>query len=228
MKKVNKTKAKSARVRAFTAAQRNNLSTVRTSAFDAGQSRGMVVRAVQAACGGKPVLTLYNAVKLELQIGFMASALARKGDNRAPTELFDDCRTKITLYQGHGGTGKLRKGSKGRRNAVEEAAYGSARVQVTGIMKEAGVRVPETRGGNTSSTRNAKKGANAKRNTSAANENKPIVRKYRNADALIEYAHVQGKAMLATINKNAGLTDPRLSELRELVAGFASKVAAII
>jgi len=225
VKNVNKKNARKVRAKPLNAAQSTALKMVRTRAFDSGVSRNALIASVAAALGPKPTLTLYNAGKLALQVGFMAAALARKDDNREPSALFADCEAKITLYQGHGGAGKLRKGMKGRRTKVEEEAYGSARVLISKLMSDAGVKVPETRGGNTANTRN-KKGANNKRKASA--ETKPVIRTYRTADALIEAFHTEGARLSAIINKNAKLTDPRVSELRELVALFAAKVKAII
>lgn len=210
-----KKQLKSARkARAFTAAQSSNLKAVRTAAFQSGTSRNAVVAATFNALGRKPVLTLYNAGKLELQIGFMAAALARKGDNREPDALMSHCRDRLTNYGGFGGTAKLRKGLKGRRTKDEEQAYSSARVQVTGIMKDAGVNVPETRGGNTANTRkpNAGKGAakskaNAK---AAANDSRPVTIKAKTAEQFVQYALIQAKALQASLNRSAGVVPQSL------------------
>ena len=188
--------------RKFTAAQASNLKSVRNAAFQSGTSRNAVIAATFAALGKKPILALYNAGKLELQIGFMAAALARKGDNREPDTLMSDCRTKLTLYQGFGGQAKLRAGMKGRRTKVEEEAYGSARVQVTNIMRDAGVNVPEARGGNTSATRKPQASkANAKAKPS--NERGPVTIKAKTAEEFVHYALVQAKALQASLNRSA-------------------------
>jgi hypothetical protein len=144
------------RARKLTPAQHANLAPVRRAAFSAGVSRSAVVAAVATACGSRPSLSLYNATKLELQVGFMAAALRRKGDNREDAILFAHCLDRLQNYQGHGGSGKLRDGMKGRRSKDEEDAYGSARVLSSAIFKEANVRNPEARGGDTSKTRNAR------------------------------------------------------------------------
>lgn len=216
-------------VNKLTNAQRTALSTVRANAFNSGVSRGTLVRSIAASLGARPSMTLYNAGKLTLQIGLMAAALVNKGDNRDAKALFAHCEERITLYQGHGGTGKLRKGMKGRRSKDEEEAYASARVQISQLMKLAGVKVPEKRGGDTSKTRNAKKGANAKRNDAKADPvTRPVSRTFRTADAFIEYLHIQAKALQGSLNKTQPkVNDPRLSEAAEAIRLFATKVTNI-
>jgi hypothetical protein len=104
VKKLNKASA-AARM---SAARRASLAGVRNAAFASGVSRSAVLAATFAACGKRPVLALYNAAKLELQIGFMGAALARKGDNREPSAVMDHCRERLTSYAGFGGTAKLK------------------------------------------------------------------------------------------------------------------------
>jgi hypothetical protein len=197
---------KKANARKLTSAQASNLASVRRAAFASGTSRNAVVAATRAALGAKPVQTLYAAGKLELQIGFMAAALARKGDNREPDALMAHCRERLTVYAGFGGKAKLRKGLKGRRTKDEEAAYLSARVQTSGIMKDAGVRVPESRGGDTSKTR-AKNGTKKGQGKAkvAANNNRPLSPKCKSAAEMVAYALVQAKALQATMNKSAAV-----------------------
>lgn len=209
---------KGQRVRPLTAAQTAALSGIRSAAFAAGESRANVVRRTFAACGKRPALALYNATKLSLQIGFMASAMARAGDNRADTVLFKHCEERIVHYAGHGGTGKLREGQKGRRNAVEERAYGSARVLTSGIFKEAGVSVAEKRGGDTSKTRTARP-TKGKADAKAAKPTFPNPKLKTDVavnDQLLRYA----TAMLAFINKNATVASaPAKSLVQDFVAG---------
>jgi hypothetical protein len=226
VKKVNKT-ARRSNAPKFGAARQVALAGVRNAAFNAGVSRSAVIAATRVALGAKPVLSLYTAGKLELQIGFMAAALARKGDNRPSDKLMEHCRSRLTEYQGFGGSAKLRAGSKGRRTKEEEEAYGSARVLVSAIMKEAGVKVPEARGGDTSKTRAARPAAKASKGKAgnAGNDNRPTVRTIKSPDALIEYLHIQAKAMQATFQRSSkASTDPRLSEAGDLLAAFVPKL----
>lgn len=223
VKKLNKASA-AARM---SSARRASLTGVRVAAFASGVSRSTVIAATFAACGKRPVLALYNAAKLELQIGFMGAALARKGDNREPDAVMEHCRERLTSYAGFGGTAKLKAGQKGRRTKAEEDAYSSARVLVSGVMKEAGVAVPEARGGNTSATRkpggktnvSASKGA-----AKAATEAKPSIRRYKDKPALIEYLGIQAAAMLANINRNAAIAP---IEAKSAVQDFHARIKAL-
>ncbi len=217
MKKLNK--------KTLSAARRASLAAVRNAAFQSGTSRNAVVAATFAACGRSPVMALYTAAKQELQIGFMAAALARKGDNREPPALMDYCRDRLDNYQGFGGKAKLRTGMKGRRTKPEEEAYGSARVLVSGIFRDAGVKVPETRGGNTAGSRNganARKGAKAPAKT--ANDTRPVVRRFAGKPQLIQHFEVQAAALLANVNRNASIAP---IELKSAVQDFASRVKAL-
>lgn len=207
----------------LSAARRASLSAVRRAAFQSGTSRNAVVAATFAALGKRPVLTLYVAGKLELQIGLMAAALARKGNNAEPEKLMEHCRDRLSNYQGFGGKAKLKNGMKGRRTRDEEEAYASARVQVSSIMKDAGVTVPETRGGNTAKTRKPRAGT-VKANAKAANDAKPAVRKYQDKAALVAYLTLQGKAMLATLNKNAKIAP---IEAKSAVQDFNASLAKL-
>jgi hypothetical protein len=207
----NKTKAaRKATSPRIVNARRTALAGVRRAAFQSGTSRNAVIAATFAALGARPVLALYNAGKLELQIGFMAAALARKGDNREPEKLMEHCRDRLENYQGFGGTAKLRSNMKGRRTKAEEEAYGSARVLVSGIMKEAGVRIPETRGGDTSATRKPRPAAKATAKK-AANDSKPIVRTFKDREAFVNYALIQAKALQATLNRSAAVVPAPLA-----------------
>lgn len=221
MKKINK----SSTAARLSAARRASLTGVRNAAFASGVSRTAVIAATFAACGKRPVLALYNAAKLELQIGFMGAALARTGDNREPAALMDHCRDRLANFAGFGGTGKLKTGQKGRRTKAEENAYGSARVLVSGIMREAGITVPEARGGNTSATRKpgGKTNVTATKKT-AATDAKPSIRRYRDKPQLIAYLGIQAAAMLANINRNAAIAP---NEAKTAVQDFHARIKAL-
>ena len=223
MKKINKT----ANAAKLSSARRASLAGVRNAAFASGVSRTAVLAATLAACGKRPVLALYNAAKLELQIGFMGAALARKGDNREPVVLMEHCRDRLANYAGFGGSGKLKAGQKGRRTKQEEEAYASARVLVSGIMKDAGVTVPEARGGNTSATRKpgGKTNVTAKAKAQPAADAKSAVRRYKDKPALIAYLGIQAAAMLANINRNAAIAP---IEAKSAVQDFHSRIKALL
>lgn len=219
MKKQSKT---TRRVRPLTPAQASVLSPIRNAAFAAGESRARVIERVGAACGKRPALGLYQAVRLNLVIGFMASALARTGDNRPDAVLFKHCEERLTVYQGPG-KGTLRKGMKGRRTEQEELAYGSARVLSSAIFKAANVVNPEKRGGDTSTTRNSnRKGSNA---PAKPNPNKvPVMPKVKTPEAandgLLRYA----AALLAYTNKNASVMS---NPAKSAVEAFCNAVKAL-
>lgn len=212
--------AKSNKAKALrnTAARIANLTNVRKAAFNSGTSRNALLTATFAALGAKPVLALYNATRGELVVGLMAAYLVRKGSNVEPEALMADCRKKVTDYQGHGGTAKLRPGSLGRRSKLEEDAYASARVLVSGVMKDSRVTVPVKSG--TGSSGRKPQPSKAK----AANDTKPVVRKYADKAALVAYLALQGSAMLATINKNAKLAP---NEAKSAVQDFVAAIKKI-
>jgi hypothetical protein len=202
----------------LTAARKTALAGVRRAAFNSGTSRNAVIAATRAALGPKPILMLYTAGKFELQIGYMAAALAAKGDNREPEALMDHCRDRLLNYQGFGGKAKLRQGQKGRRTKDEELAYLSARVSVSGVMKDAGVRVPEARGGDTSKTRKPRPASKATA-AKAAEPTRKANPKFKTKGELIAYCQLQHAAMLATINKNAMIAP---NELKSAVQDFGA------
>lgn len=217
---VNKKKAR--KPVALNKAQQTAMAGVTHAAFNAGQAREQAIATTAAALGKRPGLALYNAGKLALQVGFMAAALARKGDNRPTGELLKHCHSRLTEYAG-ATAAKVGKSQKGRRTAAEEAAYGSARVQVTGIMKAAGVTVPGgTGGGDTSKTRNAS--AKAKAKAKAKPETRPVARTFKSADSLVEYALIQAKALQGTWNKSAKVGPARLGKA---IAAFTTEVMAV-
>jgi hypothetical protein len=216
--KVNKKTAS----RKLTAARTAALAGVRRAAFNSGTSRNAVIAATRAALGAKPILMLYTAGKLELQIGFMAAALAAKGDNREPEALMDHCRDRLNNYQGFGGKAKLRTGQKGRRTKDEELAYGSARVSVSQIMKDAGVRIPETRGGDTSATRKPRPASKA--TAAKAEPTRKANPKFKTKGELLQYVQLQHAAMLATLNKNAVIAPV---ELKSAVQDFGAALKKI-
>lgn len=200
---------------------------VESAAFSAGESRARLLSEVFTSCGAKPNLTLYNAVKLGAVVGFMASALARKGDNRTEQVLRSHCRDRIANYQGATGKGKLRNGQKGRRTQTEEDAYASARVLSSRLFGDAGVKVPEARGGDRSKTgkAGAAKGTNSpSAKAKAANDSKPAIRKFTSPERMVEYALIQGKAMQGTLNKSAGITPGRLGTA---INAFLNEVLAV-
>lgn len=190
---------------------------IENRAFNSGEARSALLAEVANVCGAKPVLALYEKARLAIVVGFMASALARKGDNRTEAVLRAHCRDRILNYQGADGKGKLRQGQKGRRTQTEEDAYASARVLVSRIFSDAGVKVPTKSGSNSNSKAKAaaKKGASGKRTNandkSAANANdRPAVRKFGSAEKFVEYALIQGKAMQGSLNKSAAIVPERM------------------
>lgn len=218
--KANKTKA----APRILAARKAALAGVRTAAFNSGTSRAAVVAATRAALGAKPVIVLYQAGKLELQIGFMAAALAAKGDNREPAVIMDNCRDLLLHYQGFGGKEKLRNGMKGRRTKEQELAYGSARVSVSAIMRDAGVKVPESRGGDTSKTRKPRPASKATAKAAAEPNARKASPKFKTKAELLAYCQLQHAAMLATLNRNAAMAP---IELKTAVQDFGAALKKI-
>lgn len=204
MAKGKTTRANNAR---FASVRRLALAGVAPAAFRAGVSVQQSADAVLSATGAKPVMALYKAARDEYIAGRMASALPSNQDEKARIA---NARDLLNNYQGHGGKAKLRKGMKGRRTKEQELAYGAARVAWTGVCKLAGIKVPDARGGNTSATRR-KANAGKVKPKAAANSNKPASPKCRDRAALIRYGNIQAAALLATVNKNAGICPPQFS-----------------
>lgn len=204
---------------AMTKARKENLAGCRHAAFNAGTSRNALLASIRVACGPRPVQTLSDAVRFEVVLGLMGAALARKGDNRPEVELTEHCRIRLTKYQAHGGKGKLKPKMLGRRSKIEEDAYASARVQWSKLCSDAGVKLP-TKSGSNSTGRKPRPAANKK----AANDVRPIARKFNDKAALIAALRLEGKAMLTAINRNAALAP---NELKSAVQDFNAAIAKI-
>lgn len=199
------------------------MSGVESAAFNAGESRACLIERVRVTCGPRPALALFEQAGLAIVIGYMASALARKGDNRPEKVLLAHCRDRILNYQGAGGTGKLRKGQKGRRTQTEEDAYTSARQLKMRIMRDANVATPKGKsGGHNAGKPSPNKGkVKAGKVQKEAVNDKPAVRAYKDADAIVAYALAQANAMLLNINKNAKIAP---SWLKSAVQDFNAAV----
>lgn len=197
-----------------------------SAAFNAGESRARLLSTVSDACGKAPTLVLFEKVRLATVVGYMASALARKGDNRTEQVLRNHCRDRILNYQGANGSGKLRNGQKGRRTQVEEDAYSSARVLVSRLWQDAGVKVPTKSGVNSNSKAKAaaKKGATGKQTAKPETSDKPIMRKFGSAEKFVEYTLIQAKAMQGSHNKSAAIVPERLGTA---INHFLSEVLAV-
>ena len=91
-------------------------------------------------------------------------------------------------------------------------------------MKDAGVTVPEARGGDTSATRKARPAAKATNAKAAANDAKPASPRFADKAALLDYARLQGKAMLTTMNRNAKIAPV---ELKSAVQDFCNAIAKL-
>ena len=208
------------------------ISTVESRAFNAGEARAALLASVASACGAKPNLVLFEKVRLGAVVGFMASALARKGDNRTEQVLRAHCRDRLLNYQGAGGKAPLKSGKKGRRTQEEEDAYSSARTLASRLWADAGVKVPPKSGtnSNTKETVQAKaqakgkKGATGKRADKPANDAKPAVHTFKSPEKVAAYALVQAKAMQSTLNKSAAHAPERLGTA---INHFLSEVLAV-
>jgi hypothetical protein len=188
--------------RALSAARRASLASVSTAAFAVGVSSRNAAEAVRAACGPKPVMTLYKAARDAFIAGRMAAALP---SNATESERIASATVLITKYQGHGGKAKLRTGMMGRRTKEQELAYAAARVAWTGICKLAGVKTPDARGGDTSGTRQRAPNRKGAKTKGKAGNVVALSPKVKNADDAVRYVRVQAKALAAFCNKNAGL-----------------------
>ncbi len=193
----------------FSKAQIAGMAGCRTAAFNSGISRGALISAISSALGRTPLPALYRAAVREVQIGLMSAALVRKGDNRPEAELAEHCRERLANYAGFGSKGKVKPSQKGRRTKREEEAYGSARVQITALMKAANVTVP---GGGTakdsSQLRQPQQGSNASDNV--VDIFAPLVRRFSKPAPMIAHCDRLVAALLGTVNRNAKITPNEL------------------
>lgn len=185
------------------------------SAFVAGAATSTLYRDVLAACGAAPSKETYNAARLQLQAGALASYLARKGEAGNRSALIKRATLCITKLAGHTGTGDLKKGQTGRRSELEEKAYASARVLCTLAFREAGVTVP---GGGEVKKRQPKASkanvAKASKSTKA-----PAAPKCKDGPAFAQYVGLQAAALLSAANKNAKVASPTiLSAIQDFAA----------
>lgn len=205
----------------------NNLAAIAPAAFTVGVSRSALIAATFACLGATPDKARFALFSVELAAGTMAAYLQRKGDKRAQVTLIAHCREAVTKKAKFAGTGDLKKGQTGRRSEVEEAAYSSARVIKSALLKDAGVTSPIASGSDSSKTRapnrKAAKGAKAKKVAASP--------AFKTFDDMLLYATVQAKAMSGTWSKNAKIVDPtgegRALALSALIGNFAAGVAKL-
>ena len=204
----------------------NNLAAIAPAAFTVGVSRSALIAATFACLGATPDKARFALFSVELAAGTMAAYLQRKGDKRAQAALIAHCRECVTKKAKFAGTGDLKKGQTGRRSEVEEAAYGSARVIKSQLLKDAGVTSPIASGSDSSKTR-------APNRKAAKGKAKKVVASpaFKTFDDMLRYATVQAKAMSGTWSKNAGIKDPtgagRALALSALIGDFAAGVAKL-
>lgn len=193
----------------LTAARKASLASVSRAAFASGVAGVAVSEAVREACGPKPILTLYKAVRDAFITARMAAVLPSQASETMEQRIAAADKL-INKYQGHGGKAKLRDGMLGRRSKEQELAYGAARVAWTGVCKSAGVAAPTSQGGgDTSKTRRS---ANTKPKA-AANNNKPLTvaqlsPKVKTGADAVRHIETQAKALAAFVTKNAKLDIP--------------------
>lgn len=213
-----------------------DVSRCQADAFNAAEARSKLVATIADACGAKPVLATFDAIRHAVICGLMASALARKGDNRKQEAIIAHCDERLTKYQGFGGLAPVKDGMKGRRTEDEEKAYTSARVQWHGLIKDAGVTVPDGKSGGSNNANGASgKAGNAGKTGGAtspkaepelAKANAKVsdvvpTPKFATEKQAVAWAKREAAAMLATINGSAGKVP---SWLKSAVADFHASV----
>lgn len=207
-------------------------------AFNAAEARSKLVATIADSCGAKPTLAVFDAIRHAVICGLMASALARKGDNRKQEAIIAHCDERLTKYQGFGGLAPVKDGMKGRRTEDEEKAYTSARVQWHGLIKDAGVSVPDGKSGGSNNANGASgKAGNSKNAGKTGGATTPkaepeVAAKGKVSDVVptpkfatekqaVAWAKREAAAMLATINGSAGKVP---SWLKSAVADFHAAV----
>ena len=195
------------------------LSAVAPAAFNEGVSRSALLTAIVAAYSKQTA----DEVRREYIAGRIASSRLLPATNAPVAERIANARL-IMAKAGATGSGKLKKGQS-RRTEVEERAYASARVLWSGILRDAGIKTVVTQGGS-KATGKRKAQAGRVKAKAAANNNRPASPKVRDLAALLDYFQTQGKAMLATVTKNAKLVPPQLSSAVQDFNNAVTKLAA--
>lgn len=206
-------KEKAAEAAAMLAA---DVASIGKKAFATAESRAALVAELARILGATPDLARFDAIRHATICGIMASALARKGDNRTDVLIIAHCDERLTKYQGFGGLAPVKDGMKGRRTEDEEKAYTSARVQWHGLVKDAGVTVPDGKSGGANNANGASGKAGNSKNAGktggatapkaepevAAVSDRPASPTFSNEKQAIAWAKREAAAMLATINKS--------------------------
>jgi hypothetical protein len=205
---------------------------VASAAFNSAEGKARVRAAIFTALGATPTLEAYNACQLQFMAGTMASALARKGDNRTETVLIAHCSERLQKYAGFGGS-RLKDGQLGFRTEDEELAKRSA-AQIWSVdCREAGVTVPGGKSGsakgaaaNNAAGNNGKTGGATAAKGEAASDTKPVtdkapIPKFANEKQAVAWSKREAATCLAIINANAGKVP---AWLKSAIADFKTAV----
>lgn len=183
-----------------------------------GTAREVVLQTVRAAY----TKATADKVRIEYIVGRIAGSRLLPSNGTNP-ERIANARVIVTKA-GEKGTATLKKGQSRRTNA-EQRAYDSARVLWSGILRDAGIKTVETRGGSKATGKRKAQAGKVKAKVQA-NDNRPASPKVKTLVALLEYVGIQNKAMNATFTKNAALVPPQLSSALQDFSRVVDKLIA--
>jgi hypothetical protein len=185
-------------LRASLAATAATLASVAVAAFNEGLSRGQVIEAVRVAIGNSRSEKRFADVRARYIIGRMA---ARINSNAEPKLRI--AGAEVAFNSVGATTAKVAKGKR-RRSPEEQAAYDAARVAWSSILKDAGIKSRDKRGGGSDKHKN-KRGATHKvtKKAKGANDNRQVAPKLSDANKIAAFLQQQAAMLLAFNNKNA-------------------------
>lgn len=205
-------------VRLLATARQTAFNQVAIAAMNEGTAREAVLQTVRAAYSKATA----DKVRLEYIVGRIAGSRLLPS-NGTEAERIANARL-IIAKAGEKGTATLKKGQSRRTNA-EQRAYDSARVLWSNVLRDAGIKTVEARGGSKATgKRKAQAGKVAKKE--AANVNRPASPKFKTLVALLEYTGTQVKAMKGTFTKTANLVPPELSSALQDFGAVVDKLIA--
>lgn len=178
-------------------ASAGNLALVATCAFREGESRARVVEAVKVAIGNSRSEKHFALVRARYIIGRMAARIA---SNASETVRLAGAEVAFNSA-GANGTGKLAKGKR-RRTPEEEAAYAAARVAWGSVLKDAGIKSLDKRGGG-SASHPKKRGTKKPATKKTGNDNRQVAPTLMQPEKIAAFLTQQAAMLLSFCNKNA-------------------------
>lgn len=183
-------------VKAAALAATASLALVAPAAFNEGLSRAQVISVVQGAIGKSRSEKRFAEVRARYIIGRMAASIK----SNAEPKLRIAAAEVAFNSAGADSKAKLAKGKR-RRTSEEQDAYNAARVAWSSVLKGAGIKSLDKRGGGSAAHKN-KRGATGKRVKKAANQNTKAAPTLMTRDKIAAFLDQQAAMLAAFNNKN--------------------------